>query len=68
MENRDLLTKISNITREIEDNYPEVYKHLDEIPQTIPSEENPEVHKKQLENYLNSLQNILAKAKENPKL
>ncbi|WP_452225439.1 hypothetical protein [Lacinutrix chionoecetis] len=66
MKNRDLLTKISAVTREIEENHPEVYEHLDEIPQTIPSEENPEVHKKQLEDYLNSLETILEKAK-NPK-
>ena len=48
MENRNLLTKISTLTIEIETKYPEVYEHLDEIPQTIPDVENPEVEKKEL--------------------
>ncbi|WP_055436187.1 hypothetical protein [Lacinutrix algicola] len=67
MENRNLLTKISTLTREIETKYPEVYEHLDEIPQTIPDVENPEVEKKELENYLNSLETIIEKAKKNLK-
>ncbi|WP_055447297.1 hypothetical protein [Lacinutrix mariniflava] len=67
MKNRELLTKISTITREIETKFPEVYEHLDEIPQTIPSKENPEVEKQDLENYLDSLQTILDKAKKNQK-
>ena len=67
MENRNLLTKISVLTREIETKYPEVYEHLGEIPQTIPDVENPEVEKKELENYLNSLETMLEKAKKNLK-
>lgn len=67
MENRNLLTKISTLTIEIETKYPEVYEHLDEIPQTIPDVENPEVEKKELENYLNSLETIIEKAKKNLK-
>ena len=67
MENRNLLTKISVLTREIETKYPEVYEHLGEIPQTIPDVVNPEVEKKELENYLNSLETMLEKAKKNLK-
>lgn len=67
MKDRELLTKISAVISEIENNFPEVYKHLDEIPQTIPSEENPEVHNKQLEHYLFSLETMLKKAKKYPK-
>ncbi len=67
MENNILLTKISAVINEIENKFPEVYKHLDEIPQTIPSQENPEVHNKQMEHYLFSLETMLKKAKKTPK-
>lgn len=67
MKNTELLTKITTVINQIENEFPEVYKHLDEIPQTIPSQQNPEVHKKQLEHYLFSLETMLKKAKKNPK-
>ena len=49
---KDLLTEISTVTRDIETNYPEVYEHLDEIPMTIPDQQNPDIDVKDLENYL----------------
>lgn len=61
---KELLTEISTITRNIETNYPAIYEHLDEIPSTIPSEKNPEINTKELEDYLESLNQIIKKYKE----
>lgn len=61
---KDLLTKIATLTRDIETNYPEVYEHLDENPTTIPNQENPEVDAKELENYLESLNDLIEKYKK----
>ncbi|MCF1420886.1 hypothetical protein [Mangrovimonas futianensis] len=52
---QDLLTEISNLTREIEEHYPELYQYLDENPDTIPSIDHPKVGNKELQEYLNSL-------------
>lgn len=60
----ELLTEISNVTRDIETNYPEVYEYLDEMPMTIPDQKNPDISNKELENYLESLNNIIKKYKE----
>lgn len=61
---KDLITKISVLTREIETNYPEIYEHLDENPMTIPSMESPKVDAKELESYLNSLKELVKNHKE----
>lgn len=58
-----LLTEISEVTRDIETNYPELYKHLDENPLTIPSMDNPKIEAPELENYLNSLKSMIANYK-----
>lgn len=59
-----LLLEISNITLEIETNYPELYQYLDENPVTIPSEDNLNVDDKSLKNYLETLKIMLKKYKE----
>jgi len=41
-----------------------VYEHLDEIPMTIPDQQNPDIDVKDLENYLESLKDIIKKYKE----
>lgn len=56
-----LLTEISTLTRDIETNYPEVYEFLDENPMTIPSMENPKIEAKELEEYLESLKELVKK-------
>jgi len=61
---KDLLTEIATVTRNIETNYPEVYEHLDEMPMTIPDQQNPDIDVKDLENYLESLKDIIKKYKE----
>jgi len=61
-----ILTEISQISREIEEKYPELQKYLEEIPETL-SDENNEVGKmdeKTLKDYLESLKSIVKKYKE----
>jgi len=62
-----LLVEISKLTRDIETNYPELYKYLDENPVTIPNMGSPKVDAKELENYLKTLQDLLEKHKSNLK-
>ena len=61
-----ILADISQISREIEENYPELQKYLDELPMTLSDEENKvgSMDEKALNNYLESLQQIVKKYKE----
>ncbi|MFD2822538.1 hypothetical protein ACFS5M_02580 [Lacinutrix iliipiscaria] len=56
---QQLLAEISELTREIETNFPEVYQHLDENPLTLANSPHPEVNDKALDNYLESLKNLI---------
>ena len=56
---KKLLTEITRLTTSIETNYPELYKHLEEIPLTIPSEDDPEITIRSLQDYLESLKQLL---------
>ena len=57
---QDLLTKISVKTREIEEDYPELQKYLDEQRITLPKDNNEtHIDKQSLEDYLNSLQSLI---------
>jgi hypothetical protein len=65
MENiRKILTEISKTITNIETNYPEVYKYLCENPVTIPNQQDPKVGAKELQNYLESLKDLIKKFKE----
>ena len=61
-----ILTEISQISREIEENYPELQKYLDETPETLSDENNKagKMDEKALQNYLESLKSIVKKYKE----
>lgn len=61
-----ILTEISQITRDIEENYPELQKYLDETPTTLPKGSNSDSHmdNKVLKDYLDSLKEMLRKYKE----
>ncbi|WP_274474985.1 hypothetical protein [Mangrovimonas aestuarii] len=61
---QELLSKISALTLDIETNYPDLYKYLDENPVTIPSKLNPAVDEGSLERYLQSLEDLLMKYKK----
>ncbi|WP_372793973.1 hypothetical protein [Lutibacter sp.] len=56
---QSILNEISQLIKTIETNYPELYQFLDENPTTIPSEKNPTIDKKVLQEYLESLKQLL---------
>ncbi|AOW22055.1 hypothetical protein [Urechidicola croceus] len=54
-----VLAAISKLTGEIETNHPELYQFLDENPITIPSVDHPNTKLKIMNDYLNSLKELL---------
>ncbi|RED46352.1 MULTISPECIES: hypothetical protein [Winogradskyella] len=61
-----ILAEISVVTRDIEENYPELQQHLDETWSTLPhgSNDSNSLNEKDLKNYLNELKAIRDKYKE----
>jgi hypothetical protein len=61
MENeQQILTKISTLTREIEEHYPELIKFLDESRSTLPNNSGEVALKKSdLKDYLEQLQSLI---------
>lgn len=59
----ELNAGIMAITMQIQENYPELSKFLNEMPVTIPNENNPEINIKILKDYHESLSNILKEYK-----
>ena len=55
----ELNAKIMTITMQIQNEFPELSKYLNEMPVTIPTEENPEINTKILNNYYQSLFRML---------
>ncbi|MDP3462789.1 MAG: hypothetical protein Q8S18_08390 [Bacteroidales bacterium] len=65
---KDLNSKILKVTMTSKEHYPELSGFLEEMPATIPSEENVEITLKNLSAYYESLNSILNKYKlEHPK-
>jgi len=64
---QELLTKISQKTIEIKEHYPELQKYLDETRITLPQGDNSaaKVDTESLQNYLNSLNEMVDKYKSN---
>ena len=62
---RDILTEISNVTRDIEENYPELQKYLDETRSTLPqgNNESAVLNENELKNYLDGLKDMISKYK-----
>ena len=56
---KEINEKILAVTQKIRDNHPELAKHLDEMPNTIPNEKDPEMTVKKLNEYLESLKKML---------
>lgn len=54
-----ILTEIVRLTSNIQTNYPELYRFLDENPMTIPSEAHPHLDMSTLEAYLEDLKELL---------
>ncbi|MFD2542272.1 hypothetical protein ACFSSB_08075 [Lacinutrix gracilariae] len=56
---QELLTQITQLTNNIETNYPELYAFLQEEPITIPSKQHPEINLAILQDYLQTLKQEL---------
>ncbi|MEZ4968111.1 MAG: hypothetical protein R2814_00310 [Flavobacteriaceae bacterium] len=56
---RKVLGEISQLTSEIETQYPELYRYLDENPLTLPANSQPHVNKEDLKDYLESLKQLI---------
>ena len=56
---QEIENQIITLTTSIEVNYPELYAKLDENPITLPSEIQPNIDIKIMEDYLESLKQIL---------
>ncbi len=55
----NILREIIQLTTNIETNYPELYRFLDENPMTIPATKHPHVDKVVMQEYLESLKQLL---------
>ena len=58
---KNLTDKIMAITMLIREKHPELSKFLEEMPVTIPNENDPEINVKILKEYYTSLTNMLNK-------
>ncbi len=56
---QDIVAQITNLTLDIETNYPELYILLLEDPITIPSKQHTEISMLVLEDYAESLQELI---------
>ncbi|GAB4253123.1 MAG: hypothetical protein Kow0079_08430 [Vicingaceae bacterium] len=56
---QQLTKEINELTLKIEQEYPELYRYLDENPETIPCCDHPEVTTKNFSDYLESLKQLL---------
>lgn len=57
----ELNQKILNKTMDMKKKYPELSKYIEEMPITIPNLENPEITLKNLQEYYDSLDEMLKK-------
>jgi len=62
---KQLNSDILEITMKIKEEYPELSKYILEMPVTIPNMENPEVTRKALQEYYDSLDILLKDYVEN---
>ncbi len=64
---KNLIAKINELITNIETNYPEIYHFIEEQPITVPSSDHFETNEKALQDYLNSLSELLQHHKETHK-
>jgi hypothetical protein len=55
----NILNEITQVTTNIETNYPELYRSLDENPMTLPVKQHPHMDKMVMQEYLESLKELL---------
>jgi hypothetical protein len=58
---KELNAKILEVTMEIKEKHPELTKFIEEMPVTIPDEKDPEITRKKLQAYYESLNTVLNK-------
>jgi len=58
---KELNSKILKLTMKIKDQYPELSKYIEEMPETIPDKKHPEITQDTLKTYYDSLNMILNK-------
>lgn len=63
-----VLTEITQLTGNIETNYPELYRSLDENPLTLPVSKHPHMDKNVMTDYLESLKQLLKHYLEEEKI
>ena len=56
---KELNAKILKITMTIKEKYPELTKYIEEMEETIPNEENPEITLQNLKSYYESLKSMV---------
>lgn len=61
---QNLFSEINRLTLEIKNFYPELYIFLDEFPDTLPVEKHPRIDEKVLQQYLESLQQLIFNRKK----
>ncbi len=61
---KELLEAITRLTFKIESQYPELYRFLDESPETIPAEAHPHMDIEALSTYWNGLRRMLLEYKK----
>jgi hypothetical protein len=59
----ELNDKILQITTEINDHHPELLPYLDEMPITIPSDDDPDMSIQQMQSHYDSLVSVLTEYK-----
>lgn len=59
---KELNAKILSLTLKIQEKHPELSKYLEEMPVTVPNESDPEINNKILEEYIESLRNLIKKS------
>lgn len=68
MENlQHVIQEISEVTTTIQTKYPELYRFIDENPMTVPKTQHPHIDKNVMEDYLESLNQLLKKYLETQK-
>lgn len=63
-----ILSEITQLTTDIETNYPEIYRSLDENPVTLPINKHPRIDEVVMQEYLDSLKELLESYVEEEKI
>lgn len=62
---KELTERILAVTLEIQENYPELAKYLAEMTETVPAGGDPEVNRRKLQEYYDSLIAMIKNYKQN---